>query len=219
MTEDSIHSVGVGKSTDLTMLAFYAKNTEHQSYCISLMEAYLRHITTSSFQRWRDRQDSDIGTLHVVTDSDKISYFALVKAGYPDFLVNSLLDEVKVAYKQHTAVENQADSVVLDDLCKLVDKYSRKLGSDRIQPLEITMYRNQENQAGQILEVLRKTSAESTQVGSRDSQLTARVFYSGARKLERVLYWRKVKLIIIVIAYVFAIFLYVIIPLSMEYEE
>jgi hypothetical protein len=227
MTADSILAVGVGESTASPILsAVYAQSTALQSSCSSLMEDYLIHINTSNFSPWRNRKDSQIGTLHVVTDSDKISYFAVVKAGYPDFLVNSLLDEVKAVHKRHPTAEpsseDQGDPAaegLVDDLCKLVDRYSNKLGSDRLKPLEITMYKDQENKAGQILQVLPKTSTETSEGRSLNSQVTAQMFHSGARKFERNLYWRKVKLIIIVVTYVFAIFLYVIIPLSMGYHE
>jgi hypothetical protein len=167
-----------------------------------------------------------MGTWHIVTDSDSISYFALVKLGYPDYLSNSLLDELKVTFKGQgvdsllQCAPGAYTKVMANDMRSLTLKFEDKARGDRVQALNLQVQDVQGIVGDSIQQVLRNTeSAEAIGAKSQDMRNTAQVFHSDARKLERIMYWRKVKLNIIIACVVIAIILYIVVPIAVVYSN
>mmetsp|Transcript_31564 Transcript_31564/g.54688 ORF Transcript_31564/g.54688 Transcript_31564/m.54688 type:complete len:226 (-) Transcript_31564:66-743(-) len=220
MADDEIRCVGVGRGTDSVVVAIYAKSSSQQDKCRAEMQAFLNN-RISQASSWRDRLPSELGTWHIVTDSESLSYFALVKAGYPDYLSNSLLDELKVAFKgQGTdsllhCSPGAYTKIMAPDMIKLTEKYDKKRSTDRIGTLSLQVQDVQGIVGDSIQQVLRNTeSAEAIGIKSQDMRNTAQVFHSDARKLERIMYWRKVKLNIIIACVVIAVILYIVVPIA-----
>lgn len=220
MADDNIRCVGVGRGTDSVVIAVYSKNAGQQDKCRQEMQNFLNNRIDHA-SSWRDRLPSDLGTWHIVTDSETLSYFALVKVGYPEYLCNSLLDELKVTFKGQgvetliNCAPGAYTKVMANDMRSLSLKYEEKLRSDRVQSLNLQVQDVQGVVGDSIQQVLRNTeSAEAIGIKSQDMRNTAQVFHSDARKLERIMYWRKVKMNIIIACVVIAVILYIVVPIA-----
>jgi t-SNARE complex subunit (syntaxin) len=99
-------------------------------------------------------------------------------------------------------------------------KFEDKARGDRVQALNLQVQDVQGIVGDSIQQVLRNTeSAEAIGAKSQDMRNTAQVFHSDARKLERIMYWRKVKLNIVIACVVIAIILYIVVPIAVVYSN
>jgi hypothetical protein len=222
MADDYIRCIGVGRGTDSVVIAIHCKNASQQDRCRGEMQQFLSN-TASHKPSWRDRLASEIGTWHIVTDSESISYFALVKAGYPDHLSSTLLDEIKAAFKGQgvdsllQCAPGAYTKVMATDMRLLAGKYEDKLRGDRLQNLNLQVQDVQGIVGDSIQQVLRNTqSAEAIGAKSEDMRNTAQVFQTDAKKAERLMYWRKVKINILIACVVIIVIICIVVPIAVS---
>lgn len=216
----NIRCVGVGRGTDSVVIAVYSIDSSQQDKNHQEMQDFLSN-RSAHLSNWRERVPTEQGTWHIVSDSDSLSYFALVKIGYPDYLSNSLLDELKVTFKGQgidsllNCAPKAYTKVMANDMQNLLLKYEAKARGDRVQNLNLQVQDVQNVVGDSIQQVLRNIeSAEIIGAKSEDMKNTAQVFHSDARKLERIMYWRKVKMNLIIACVVIAVILYIVVPVA-----
>jgi hypothetical protein len=111
------------------------------------------------------------------------------------------------------------------EMRRIANKYEDLKAIDKLYAANVAVLEVQGVVQENIQQVLRNTeslevrSRQGIEVKTQDLRNTAQVFHGDAKKLERLMYWRNLKLKCILIFVVIAVILYIVIPIVIVKEK
>ena len=192
--------------------------------------------SSAASPEWRQKVPSGLGTWYLICDSEEICCITLVRSGYPERHIPTMLEvsstqEMRTSFHNqgqdllHTAGSESLTKIMTTEMRRIANKYEDLKAIDKLYAANAAVLEVQGVVQDNIQQVLRNT--ESLEVGCRqgievktqDLRNTAQVFHGDAKKLERIMYWRNLKLKCILIFVVIAIILYIVIPIVIVKEK
>eukprot|EP00358_Blepharisma_japonicum_P002818 CAMPEP_0202946142 /NCGR_PEP_ID=MMETSP1395-20130829/8665_1 /ASSEMBLY_ACC=CAM_ASM_000871 /TAXON_ID=5961 /ORGANISM="Blepharisma japonicum, Strain Stock R1072" /LENGTH=223 /DNA_ID=CAMNT_0049646569 /DNA_START=1 /DNA_END=672 /DNA_ORIENTATION=+ len=215
--ESNIKYIGVGRSGEGLIIATYGNDRNLRDTPRNELQGILMN---ESDGEWRTRVGSEYGTWFAKGDSNKICYLVLARNGYPDRYATALLDELERMFTNQgtdvllTCPADAYTKVMGGELRNLAMKYEDLRNIDKLYTVNSQVLEVQNIAQAGIQQVLRNTeAAEVVAAKAQSLEGNARVFQNDSKRLERMMYWRKVKINCILIFVVIAIILYIIIPI------
>ena len=154
------------------------------------------------------------------SDSNNLLYLSLVKSGYSDRFASALLNELKETFEPQGAdrLKNSPSesytSIMATDMRKIFTKYNDTASLDKITAVNQKVLEVKSVASEGIQQVMRNVeSAEILAAKSSELEGNSRMFKNDAKRLERIMYCRKVKITCIIALVVIGVLLYIIIPI------
>ena len=161
-----------------------------------------------------------------ITSKQGISYMALVRTGYPDRFANSLVEELARVFSYQgpevlkTCAPEAFTKVMGSEMSNLANKYEDLRKLDKVHDVNEQVQQVQSIANQGIQQVLRNTEQADVLAGkAAEMEGNARVFHTDAKRLERIMYWRKVKINCILIFVVVAVLAYILIPIIVNASD
>lgn len=192
--------------------------------------------SSAASPEWRQKVPSGLGTWYLICDSEEICCITLVRTGYPERHIPTML-EVQSTQEMRTSFRNQGQDllrtagsesltkVMTTEMRRIANKYEDLKAIDKLYAANVAVLEVQGVVQDNIQQVLRNTESlevrctQGIEVKTQDLRNTAQVFHGDAKKLERIMYWRNLKLKCILIFVVIAIILYIVIPIVIVKEN
>jgi vesicle-associated membrane protein 4 len=175
---------------------------------------------------WRQKFGSNFGNWHQISDTYNIAYFVLTRASYPERHAWSLLEELKnKLHQQGTSVlqtcpEEAYTKIFASEVIGLSKKYDDLRNLDKIQAVNSQVLEVQNLAQAGIQQVLRNTEkADEMAAKTYEMQQMAGAFARDATQLKRIMYWRNMRLKIIIAFVILAVILYITIPIAVTASD
>lgn len=145
---------------------------------------------------------------------------ALVKTGYSDRFASALLSELKDLFEPQgpnhlkNSPGDAYSKIMLSDMRKLVEKYADTTGLDKVTVANQRVMEVKSLASEGIKQVMRNIeSADVLAAKSSELEGNSRMFKNDAKRLERIMYCRKLKITCILTLVILGILLYIIVPI------
>ena len=145
---------------------------------------------------------------------------ALVKTGYSDRFASALLSELKDLFEPQGPAHlknspgDAYSKIMLSDMRKLVEKYADTTGLDKVTVANQRVMEVKSLASEGIKQVMRNIeSADVLAAKSSELEGNSRMFKNDAKRLERIMYCRKLKITCILTLVILGILLYIIVPI------
>jgi Synaptobrevin len=169
---------------------------------------------------WATRTPSQYGVWFVQSDSNNLIYLALVKSGYSDRFASALLKDLKELFftqgPEHlkNSPSEAYTTIMSSDLRKLVLKYNDTNSLDKVANANQRVLEVKSLASEGIQQVMKNIeSADVLAAKSSELEGNSRMFKNDAKRLERLMYCRKMKITCILVLVVLGVLLYIIIPI------
>lgn len=217
----NIKAISIAKIVDEPSLLFFkcfAKGMEQALR--SEMNLMLTRIQNRSIApNERDKITTSNGCWSFTKDDKDITYIVLIQENYPERHTFSLIGDIVEELKKLLGYENSNESTITKHVNKflaaLVAKYENYSSFDLIYKAQT----NVENIQLIMEDNLKKALDNNNQLETLDEKSysmrkQAEKFKKDAVELRKMMYWRNVKLKIIIFLIVISILLYIIIPIA-----
>lgn len=215
--ESNIKYLGVGRSGEGAVIASLSNDKVLKDAPRKELQGILMNESDGD---WRTRVGSEYGTWFAKGDSEKICYLVLARNGYPDRHATALLDELERMFvNQGTGVlkacpPDAYTKVMAGEMKNLATKYEDLRSIDKLHSVNQHVLEVQGIAQSGIQQVLRNTeAAEVVAAKAQSMEGNARIFQNDSKRLERIMYWRKVKINCILILVVLGVILYILVPI------
>ena len=169
---------------------------------------------------WATRSPSSHGVWFVQSDSNSLVYLALVKSGYSDRFAAALLSELRDIFGPQGAdhLKNSPgegySKIMSKDMKELLEKYSNTTALDKVTVANQRVLEVKSLASEGIKQVMRNVeSAEVLAAKTSELEGNSRMFKNDAKRLERIMYCRKIKITCILVLVVVGVLLYIIVPI------
>ena len=160
------------------------------------------------------------------TDSSGLIYLSLVKSGYNDRFVSSLLTELRQTIEhqglnriKHSPEESYT-LIMENDMKRIYNKYNETSSLDKINTINEKVLAVKNAASEGVQNAMRNLeSAELLADKSSVLEGNSRLFKNDARKLERITYWRKIKILCILGTVILGVLLYIISPILISSDN
>jgi hypothetical protein len=169
---------------------------------------------------WATRSPSAYGVWYVQSDADGLLYLCLVRSGYSDRFASALLQDLRDLFSSQGAAHLKSSPIesytriMADDMRKIHSKYNDPSALDKVTTVNEKVLEVKALAADGIQQVMKNVeSAEVLAAKSNELEGNSRMFKNDAKRLERIMWCRKMKITVILALVVIGVLLYIIVPI------
>ena len=156
----------------------------------------------------------------VQSDESSLVYLVLVKSGYSDRFASALLSELRELFEPQGPEHLKKSpgeaytKIMAKEMRELFEKYNDTTALDKVTVANQRVMEVKSLASEGIKQVMRNVeSAEVLAAKSSELEGNSRMFKNDAKRLERIMYCRKMKITCILVLVVVGILLYIIVPI------
>ncbi|OMJ83434.1 hypothetical protein SteCoe_15660 [Stentor coeruleus] len=221
--EASVKYIGVGSLENQKIIASYSSE---KSFKDSLKKEIDNILLTDHEGEWATRSPSAYGVWYIQADYHGLVYLSLVKSGYSDRFAAGLLSELRSIFitqgPEHlkNSPSESYTRIMADDLKQLYSKYNNTFAIDKVAAVNQKVLEVKVLATEGINQVMRNVeSAEILVAKTNELESSANMFKNDAKRLERIMYCRKMKITCILALVVIGVLLYIIVPIIINASD
>eukprot|EP00742_Colponemidia_sp_Colp-10_P002280 GILJ01002434.1.p1 GENE.GILJ01002434.1~~GILJ01002434.1.p1 ORF type:complete len:227 (+),score=40.18 GILJ01002434.1:64-744(+) len=225
MDEYNVKFVGVGRTSDLAIMAFHTcmKNDPNENQYITSFKEVMK-ASAQVQPETRQKLNFDLGTINFKLDKNYLMYLSITESNYPERHTFAMIDQMmkQVAPEASTLLQGKEGSYkngkkILRDVAsnfqdlKKIDKTAATIA--RVGEVQLIM----QNNVKQILQT--HENLETLEQKTDDLRVGASQFVRSAVQLKRVFWWRNLKMKLILAAVIIAVLLIVLVPIIIKFNN